>query len=84
MGIGDLENGEFPVMTESELVTLLSASSRNNKEYRDALKIYNEFKRLRKELGIPVNPSIDPKKVRKDLTGEDFFSLLEEMRKRTR
>ena len=70
-------------MTESEVVILLAAS-KESKEFKEAVEIYNEFKRLRKEIGKPIRSIVDPKKVKKDLTGEDFFALLEEIRKRKR
>jgi len=70
-------------LTESEVVILLAAS-KESKEFKEAVEIYNEFKRLRKEIGKPIRSIVDPKKVKKDLTGEDFFALLEEIRKRKR
>jgi len=52
------------------------------KEYREARKTYREFKRLREEIGKPVRPVVDPETLKRALTGEDFLSLLEEIRKR--
>jgi hypothetical protein len=68
-------------LSATEVVALQAASDKN-KEFKEALEVYEEFKRLRKQIGKPVRSIVDPKKVRKDLTGEDFFSLLEEVQKR--
>jgi hypothetical protein len=68
-------------LSESEMVVLLTASEKS-KEYKEAVEVYNRFKLLREQIGKPVRSIVDPKKVKKDLTGEDFFSLLEEVRKR--
>lgn len=39
----------------------------------EAKKIYEDFKRLRKIIGKPVTDKLDPVKIRKDLSGRDFF-----------
>jgi len=54
------------------------------KDSEEAIKSYREFKRLRKILGKPVQTTINPKKIREDLSSEQFLSLLEELKKRGR
>jgi len=52
------------------------------KSYKEAKKAYEEFKKLRASIGKPVQPTIDPEQIRKDLVGADFFTLLEEIKRR--
>lgn len=49
-------------------------------EHAEALKVYREFKRIRKEIGKPVTTEIDPNKILSDLKGEDFFTLIEQLK----
>ncbi len=37
-------------------------------------RIYNKFKLLRETIGKPVDNTINPKKIRKDLSINDFIS----------
>jgi hypothetical protein len=41
--------------------------------FAETKRIYEDFKRLRKVLGKPVTDKLDPSKIRKDLSGRDFF-----------
>ena len=49
----------------------------DNKEildnFAEAKRMYEDFKRLRKIVGKPVTDRLDPAKIRKDLSGKDFF-----------
>jgi len=63
------------------MVTLLSVSEKS-KDFKEALRVYNEFKKLREEMGKPVRSTLDPKQIKKDLTGDDFYALLEIIQKR--
>jgi hypothetical protein len=51
-------------------------------EYKEARKYYDEFKRLRKQLGKPPREFIDPEGVKKDLTGKEFYDFIEELKKK--
>lgn len=42
-------------------------------DFAEAKKMYEDFKRLRKMIGKPVTDKLDPLKIRKDLSGRDFF-----------
>lgn len=42
-------------------------------DFAETRKMYEDFKRLRKLLGKPVTDQLDPVKIRKDLSGKDFF-----------
>jgi len=60
----------MPVKDFSELKRLLESSQ---KEFENARKTYEAFKALRALMGKPVVTGIDPVKIRKDLSGRDFF-----------
>ena len=51
------------------------------KIYREALQLYNEFKKMRELLGKPIISEIDAEKIRKDLSGAEFFQLIKEIRR---
>lgn len=42
-------------------------------DFAEIKEIYEDFKRLRKILGKPVTDKLDPIKIKKDLSGRDFF-----------
>jgi hypothetical protein len=42
-------------------------------DFAEAKRMYEDFKRLRKIIGKPVTDKLDPLKIRKDLSGRDFF-----------
>jgi SMC interacting uncharacterized protein involved in chromosome segregation len=51
-------------------------------DLEDAIKLYNEFKRLRKILGKPVQTTINPEEIRKDLSSKEFLALIKELKER--
>ena len=42
-------------------------------DFAETKRMYEDFKRLRKMVGRPVTDRLDPAKIRKDLSGKDFF-----------
>jgi len=42
-------------------------------DFAETKQMYESFKRLRKMVGKPVTDRLDPAKIRKDLSGKDFF-----------
>ena len=78
-----IDNSEAGFLSEGEMAVLLSTSERS-KEFKKTLEAYNEFKRLREQIGKPVRGTIDSKQIRRDLTGEDFYALLRDIEKRKR
>lgn len=72
---------EETALSEGEMAVLLSTSEKS-KEFKKTLEVYNEFKRLREQIGKPVRSTIDPKQIKRDLTGEDFYALLRDIEKR--
>ncbi|MGQ9642123.1 MAG: hypothetical protein ACUVUF_08435 [Candidatus Bathycorpusculaceae bacterium] len=51
-------------------------------KYKEATKRYQEFKRLREVLGKPVETTINPEKVKENLTSKEFLALVEEVRRK--
>jgi len=49
-------------------------------KYKDVIKLYREFKRLREVLGKPVETKINPKRIKKDLGSKEFLVLIEEIK----
>jgi len=45
-------------------------------------QIYEEFRRLREKLGIPLRPFVNPETTRQDLSSREFMKFLEELGKR--
>ncbi len=45
----------------------------SQEDWREAKRTYDNFKSLRAYMGKPVVNKIDPKKIRRDLSGNDFF-----------
>lgn len=42
-------------------------------DFAEIKRMYEDFKRLRRMVGRPVTDRLDPAKIRKDLSGKDFF-----------
>jgi hypothetical protein len=63
-------------MSDKEKTVLV----KDYEKYKDAIRIYKEFKKLRETLGKPVEIRINPKKIRENLTSKEFLVLLEEIR----
>lgn len=63
--------------TKQRQVVIEKTAFDNNRvilgDFAEAKKMYEDFKRLRKMLGKPVTDKLDPAKIRKDLSGKDFF-----------
>jgi hypothetical protein len=53
-----------------------------NTQYKDAKKIYDEYRRLRETLGRSTSHPLDPEKIRKDLSSEEFFQILPSLREK--
>lgn len=51
-------------------------------KYKEAIRRYQEFKKLRDILGKPIETTINPEKVRKDLTSKDFLLLVKKMKRK--
>jgi hypothetical protein len=51
-------------------------------KYQNAIRIYQEFKRLREIMGKPVETTINPEKAKKDLTSREFLALIEEVKRK--
>ena len=50
--------------------------------YREAKEALDEFKRRRMQLGRPVRKFYDPETAKKDLEGEEFFTLMDETKRK--
>jgi len=71
-------------MSASQEIEALKAirESPKMKQYLRIKKTYDEFKELRKALGKPVTTTINPERIRRDLSGTEFSSLIEEIEKK--
>jgi hypothetical protein len=50
-------------------------------KYQDVIKKYQEFKKLREIMGKPVETTITPEIVKKNLTSKEFLALIEEIKR---
>jgi cell fate (sporulation/competence/biofilm development) regulator YlbF (YheA/YmcA/DUF963 family) len=66
----------------SEVSEMSDEAHSSVERYKDAKKEYDEFKRLRRQIGKLPRKFIDPEGVKKDLSGEDFYNLLDELKKK--
>jgi hypothetical protein len=46
------------------------------RDYRKAVEIYNMYKRYKEKLGKPERYPLDPRKIKEDLSSEEFFKLI--------
>jgi hypothetical protein len=53
--------------------TIVQESRDIHNDFTEIRRTYEEFKRLRRLIGRPVTDKLDPDKIRKDLSGRDFF-----------
>jgi hypothetical protein len=64
-------------MSKTKQIEKEIANFDENKEllidFATARKQYTDFKRLRKIMGKPITDRLDPAKVKRDLSGRDFF-----------
>lgn len=66
-----------------EVALLKKLIERVDQDYEDVKKIYNDYLLLKEKLGKPTKVyPLDPEKIRKDLSSEEFFELLQELKVR--
>jgi DNA-binding transcriptional regulator GbsR (MarR family) len=46
------------------------------KDYKEANEVYKEYKRLKEKLNKPEHYPLDPKRIREDLSSEEFFKFV--------
>lgn len=56
-----------------KLHRIRSVITSDQEDWREAKRIYDEFKALRASIGKPVDNKMDAKKIRKDLSSDDFL-----------
>jgi len=66
-----------------EIKSLKEIIENITRDYKDLIKLYMEYQRLKKKLGKRASEyPLNPDRIRKDLSSEEFFSLLEELKER--
>lgn len=64
------------------MVEMVKALGAEYQDYKKAMEIYEDFKRLRKEMGKPLRNFSDPEAVIKELRGEDFLPLVKDIERK--
>jgi len=68
---------------QEEINSLKEMIENITRGYKDLIKLYMEYQRLKKKLGKRASEyPLNPDRIRKDLSSEEFFSLLEELKER--
>lgn len=59
---------------------LRSEVEKIREHYQEVIKTYRAYKRLREKIGKPEGYPLDPQKIMEDLSSEEFFKFLKELR----
>jgi hypothetical protein len=67
---------------ERSMVEAIKLFESASSDYKKAIEIYEEFKRLRAELGKPIRVYKDREEIIKDLQGEEFLPVVRDIERK--
>lgn len=82
-----LHTSDFIVRSESKelerkMIEVVKALGAEYQDYKKAMRIYEDFKRLRKQIGKPLRNFSEPEAVIRDLLGEEFLPLVKDIERK--